>query len=63
MTLIVLMGIAWIALLAWVVSLYWGGCDHPNLTGVANYYDDEFNVFVHQKTCDDCGAMVVTFER
>jgi hypothetical protein len=62
MTTIALLAIAWLALIVWVTQLP-KACAHPNLRGVANYFDDDLRCFVHLKQCDDCDATVITTER
>lgn len=48
-------------LLGWCIVL--SECQHKNVTGNANYFDDDRQVFVHLKTCDDCGIQIITAER
>lgn len=62
MTTIAILALAWLALLVWVVSLP-KACAHPNLRGVANYFDTDLRCFVHLKQCDDCNETFITQER
>ena len=58
---IVFLALAWVALIVWVVQL--DSCDHENIRGVANYFDDDLQAFVHLKRCDDCDQTFITTER
>ena len=60
---IVLLTLAWVALLFWALGLLSDDCPHANLKGVANYYDHDLHCFVHLKGCEDCGESFITWER
>ena len=49
------------ALILWIIDQT--GCRHENLTGLANYFDDDLQCYVHLKQCDGCGTQVITWER
>lgn len=61
MTTILILAVAWVALLLWVLDLT--SCKHSRLRGVANYYDHDLHTFVHLKECEDCGIALITHER
>ncbi len=62
MTLLYL-ALVWAALLVWVVGLLSDSCQHDRVTGVANYFDDDYQAYVHLKQCDDCAETFITIER
>lgn len=49
------------ALLVWL--WVYTGCQHERMTGIANYFDDDLQCYVHLKQCDGCGTQVITWER
>jgi hypothetical protein len=50
-----------LVMLAWAVDQ--AGCSHESVRGLANYFDEDRQVYVHLKQCDGCGDQFITTER
>ena len=50
-----------VAMLAWAIDQ--ARCRHESVRGLANYFDDDLQAFVHLKQCDRCGDTFITTER
>lgn len=50
-----------VALLVWAIDQ--AGCRHESVRGVANYFDEDIQAYVHLKQCDGCGESFITTER